>query len=243
MGVGFQQASDRMHFVGSGIPVPADGITITGWLSRIADRAAYSTWNRLYAASTVVTFGTFENGDTPGLFTIGGSSTWPSQPLVNDNWVPIAATILGTSGTIWQPDGSGGTIQTTAAIGGGAANAPTALCLGGRSETDDTEWFNGRMAYWRIWDGVHTEEEILQEWAYSNAVKTAGLFADYKLTNASDLVDYSGNGNDLVLGTTSPTDESSPDLPTVGGASRWQRGDGVSLAPYLLTGTGLVEME
>jgi hypothetical protein len=243
MGVGFQQASDRLHYVGSGIPTPADGITITGWLSRIADRGEYSTWHRLYAASTVVTFGTFENGDTPGLFTIGGSSSWPTQPLVNDNWAPIAATISGTLGTIWQPDGSGGTIDTTAAIGGGAATAPTAFCIGGRSEIDGTEWFNGRVAYWRIWDGLLTEAEILQEWAHSNAVKTAGLFADYRLSNASDLNDYSGNGRHLVLGSTSPTDEISPDLPAVGGVSRWQRGDGVSLKPYLLTGTGLVDME
>lgn len=68
---------------------------------------------------------------------------------------------------------------------------------------DDARWFSGYMSELRVWDVIRTPEEIAAS-VYSVDPTTPGLLAYWKFDDQSSFLvkDYSGNGNDLKVGTT-----------------------------------------
>jgi Concanavalin A-like lectin/glucanases superfamily len=217
MAVRFDQASDRVTWTGTA-PTPSSGLTITYWAYVSVDRNDFSTMIRLHTssgASTVINVATDTSGTLPCVFTGGGSSTGP-QALPVADWARVAATVTGSTSRVYVAVGAAGATQhQDGTVGASAGTSPASgYTVGGRSIDDSAEWFDGRIAHLRLWSTVLTQTEIESEWAAATPVRTADLFADYPLSDATDLADHSGNGRHLVAGSTAVTTEDGPPVAT-----------------------------
>jgi hypothetical protein len=210
--VRFDAATDRIS-IAAAPPDPAAGITVLGWAYVSVNTGTNATMCRLHAASgasTTVTFATDGAAPAgPGYFTAGGSIVSSTQAPVGE-WRRVAITCTGTSGNLYVATPAGAVDTDSGTVSGAAS--PTGLTLGGRSPVDGSEWFNGRLAYWRVWSAVLTPTERDAEWASTVAVRTANLWADWPLTTHTDLTDHSGNGRHLTAGSTATTTETGPPL-------------------------------
>jgi hypothetical protein len=97
-------------------------------------------------------------------------------------------------------------------VSGGATAA--GFTFGGRDTSDATEWFNGRIAYPRLWASTMTQSEMLAEWASTMPVRSSQWGA-YALSGVGDLADVSGNGRNLTAGSTAVTTEAGPPIDAV----------------------------
>lgn len=210
MSTRFDAATDRVSHTASSPPSPATACTITAWAYVAVDRDDFSTFARLHSgATTVLTWATSSDGTSgPNYFTGGGTVTNATGFAVGA-WRKIAITCSGTTANSYIATPTGTTEVDSGTV---SASAPTGITLGGRSPTDATEWFNGRLAYVRVWSAVLAQTEIETEWASTTPVRTSGLWADWPLTDSTDLTDHSGNGHNLTAGSTAVSTEADPPL-------------------------------
>lgn len=212
MSVRFDAATDRISIT-TALPNPADGITLTAWAYVSVNTGTNATLARLWTdagATTSVTFATDSDGlSGPGYFT-GGGSVVATTNFVVGSWRKVAFTRSSTTGHVYVATVGGVTEHVSGTVGG-AAN-PAGLTLGGRSPVDGSEFFNGRLAYVRVWSGQLDQTQVEAEWASTSPVVASGIWADWPLTVATDLTDHSGNGRDLIAGSTSVTTEDDPPL-------------------------------
>jgi hypothetical protein len=211
MSTRFDAASDRISFAGSMFAV-GSGFTMTAWAYVSVDTDANATIARLHASSggsTIVTWATGSDGlSGPNYFT-GGGSVSNSTNFAVGAWRKIAISCSGTTGKSYVNTVGGTTEVDSGTVGVGT---PDGLTLGGRAPADSSEPFNGRLAYVRIWTAELTQTEIETEWASSTPVRTSNLWADWPLTDATDLTDHSGNGRNLSAGSTAVSTEADPPL-------------------------------
>lgn len=217
MAVRFDAASDRCTWTGTA-PTPSSGLTITFWAYVSVDRDDSSTMIRLHSASgatTNINVAMDTSGLLPCVFTAGGTSTGP-QALSVGVWARIAVTVTGSTSTIYTAlDAAGATQSQAGTVGSNAGVAPdSGYTVGGRAANVPDEWYNGRLAHLRIWSSVLTQAEIEAEWASPAPVRTSLLFADYPLTDATDLADHSGNARHLAAGSTAVSTEDGPPIST-----------------------------
>lgn len=210
MSVRFDAASDRIHFAGT-LPNPAaTGLTIMGWFRLRADRDDFSTyWRTSSGGGTLHTVATSVGGLGCNVFTGSGSLADTYLNVVNE-WVHIA--VADNNGSVTQyvtPDGGAITLQS-GVIGSGT---PDQVCIGGRHSGVADEWLNGAAAHVRVFASVLTQAEVEAERDSATAVLTA--WADWPLTVHTDLTDHSGNGRNLIAGTTATTTEEGPPLASV----------------------------
>lgn len=227
MAIRFDAATDRVSYSGA-VPDPSTGITITAWAYLSVDRDTYSTVARLWAAgdSTTGILGTGSDGEIV-VYITGGGTVVGAHSLVVPQWFRLGVTCLGVSALLYSATESGPTGTGSGTVGGAAS--PIGLTLGGRSPGDGAEWFNGRLAYVRLWSSVFSQPQIEAEWASTTPVVTAGLWADWPLAVAADLTDHSGNGRHLVAGATPVTTEDGPSIGVTGLPVRHY--DGASWVP------------
>lgn len=223
-------ATDRVSYTASAPPAPATAFTATFWVRLRADRDDFSTMLRLHAStgsSTTVNVTTSAGGVTPIVVSPGNTSgIVGGDTLAVDQWRMLAVTVNGTTATdgkIYTRVVGGTTKVTTGAVTGGST--PTGLTLYGRSPTDANEWFNGGLAYMRIWSAVLSQAEIEAEWASATAVRSSGLWANWPLL--TDLNDISGNARHLTAGTTALTVEDNPPIEAGSGSV-----SGTALGPF-----------
>jgi len=211
MSVRFDAATDKISYTGGGVPDPASGITFVAWVYNAVDLNTNATYARLWTGgSTTATFATSVDGTGgPNYFTGGGTVTATTGTPVAA-WRPVAFTVTGTATKVYATI-PGGSTEVVSGTASGAAS-PTSITLGGRSTTDDSEWWNGRVAYARVWSAVLSQAQIEAEWAATAPVRTSGLWADWPLETAGDLTDHSGNGRHLTAGGTAVTTEAGPPL-------------------------------
>jgi hypothetical protein len=123
------------------------------------------------------------------------------------NYTDIGTVALG--GWYWFGyTRSGTTVQLYFAAEGatGLTNTPAGTAVAPSGVTslkvlgeNGTYWMDGRGSRFRLWDGVLSAAEMLAEFQGTNAVRTAGLVADWPLSNATTFgTDQSGNGNTLT---------------------------------------------
>lgn len=212
-------ATDRVSYTASAPPDTATAFTAAFWAYLSTDQSANETLFRLHASSgstTRLTVATNSGGTTPNLFTPGNTGGVScGTALGTGAWCRIACTCSGTSGTAYGASGAAGaTTSGTGTVSGGST--PDGITLYGRSASDSTEWFSGRIAFFRIWAAVLTQAEIEKEWMSPVHVRTTNLWSDWPLLGgtpgvggAIDLSDISGNGRNLVAGSTalSPEDD------------------------------------
>ncbi len=213
MSVRFDADTDRVTYAAGNPPDPASGFTVTAWAMVRVDTNANATLTRTYV---VVGDSTAFNGATssdglggPNYFTGGGTVTATTGFAV-DAWRKVAFTCNATTGHIYVATVGGATEHVSGTVGGAAT--PTGITLGGRSAADSTEFFNGRLAYVRMWSSQLNQAQVEAEWASTTPVVTAGLWASWPLLVHTDLTDHSGNGRDLLVGATSTTTEADPPL-------------------------------
>lgn len=213
MAVRFDAATDRISWSGTA-PTPSSGLTITLWAYVSVDRDDYSTLIRLHGSSGATTnlnVAMDSGGLSPSVFTAGGTSNGP-QALAVGAWARVAVTVNGTASTIYVAQGAAGATQSQAGtVGANAAVSPNSgYTVGGRASGDSSEWYNGRVAYLRVWSTVLTQAQIEAEWASPTPVRVSNLFADYPLLSAADLTDHSGNARHLSAGSTAVSTEGDP---------------------------------
>ncbi|MGW1532330.1 LamG-like jellyroll fold domain-containing protein [Streptomyces aureus] len=209
------QASDRVSYTAAAPPAPATAFTVTFWARLRVDRDDFSTMMRLHSSSggsTAVNITTGSSGTTPLVVSPGNTGgIIGTDALAVDTWRMLAVTIAGTGATdgkIYTRTVGGSTNVVTGQVSGGAT--PDGLTLFGRSAGDSTEWFNGGLAYVRVWSAVLSQAEIEAEWASATIVRTSGVWANWPmLTGISDI---SGNGRNLTAGTTALSTEDDPPL-------------------------------
>ncbi|MET8766324.1 LamG-like jellyroll fold domain-containing protein [Streptomyces sp. NPDC004658] len=210
-------ASDRVSYTASPPPDPATAFTVTFWARLRVDRDDFSTMLRLHSASggsTTVNVATGSSGVTPVVVSPGNTSgIVATDSLAVDAWRMIAVTVAGTGATggkIYTKTIGGTTNIVTGQVSGGSA--PDGLTLFGRSPGDAGEWFNGGLAYVRVWSAVLSQAEIEAEWASATIVRTSGVWANWPML--TNILDVSGNGRHLTAGTTALTTEDDPSLNT-----------------------------
>jgi hypothetical protein len=211
MSTRFDAAGDRISFAGTMFAV-GSGFTMTAWAYVSVDTDANATFARLHASSggsTIATWATGSDGlSGPNYFTGGGSITNATNMAVGE-WRKIAISCSGTTGKSYVNTIGGTTEVDSGTVGVGT---PDGITLGGRAPADASEPFNGRLAYVRVWTAELTQVEIEAEWASATPVVTSGLWADWPLTDATDLTDHSGNGRNLSAGSTAVSTEADPPL-------------------------------
>lgn len=204
MAIRFDAADDRTY-IAAALPDPAvTGLTILGWWRVRVDRVDYSAYYRTSTAgSTIHTVETHATGLGVNVFTGSGEIV---DTYVNtvDEWVGIAVVDDG-SGTVTHHVRPLGGV-TNSKSGTIATGTPDQLCLGGRSQSDATEWFNGNAAHVRVFAAALSQTEIEAEWASPTTVLTA--WADFPLVDS--LQDSSGNSRHLTAVAGTPTFEPGP---------------------------------
>lgn len=188
MAVRFDAAGDRATYSGANPPAPSSGLTITAWVSISADQNDEATWIRLWATTntTVVTWATNSDGTGgPNYFTASGTVSLTTGFVVGE-WRKVAITCSGTTGHVYAALPGGATSHASGTVGVGT---PNGITIGGRNSSDANEWFNGKVAYVRVWSAELTQTEIEAEWASTTPVRATNLWADWPLTNATELTD------------------------------------------------------
>lgn len=204
---------DRASYSATAPPDSATGLTVTMWAWVSVDQAANETLFRLHTSSgssTRINFATNTSGTTPTVFTAGNTGGVSSGTAMGTaTWCRCAFTATGTSTTVYAASGSGGatTSGTGSASGGSTADGFTIF---GRSVSDSTEWFNGRISHLRLWSAVLTQTQIETEWLSTAPVRATNLWGAWPLI--SDLVD-TVSGKTLVAQTGPVTFEAEPPIP------------------------------
>lgn len=213
MSVRFDAATDRVSYTASNPPAPSTGFTITAWVLIATDQNNVATFARLHASTgstTVATLATSSDGlGGPNYFTGAGSVTNATGFTVGA-WRKVAWSASGTTGKSYVATPGGATEVDSGTVATGTA--PTGITLGGRSSGDSTQWLDGRLAHFRVWSAELSQAEIEAEWLSTTPVRTSGLWADWPLVVHTDLTDHSGNGRNLVAGSTATTTEADPPI-------------------------------
>lgn len=211
MSTRFDAAGDRISFAGTMFPV-GSGFTIAAWAYVSVDTDTFATIGRLHASSGSSTVATWAAGSDglsgPSYFT-GSGTVSNSTNMAVGAWRKIAISCSGTTGKSYICTVGGVTEVASGTVGVGT---PDGLTLGGRAPADSSEPFNGRLAYVRVWTAELTQSEIEAEWASTTPVRTSGLWANWPLTDSTDLTDHSGNGRNLSAGSTAVSTEADPPL-------------------------------
>ena len=214
MSTRFDAAGDRISFAGSMFAV-GSGFTLTAWAYVSVDTDTFATFARLHASSASTTVATWATGGDglsgPNYFTGGGTVTNATNMAVGQ-WRKIALSCSGTTGKSYIATVGGATEVDSGTV---SVGTPDGLTLAGRGPADSSEVFNGRLAYVRIWTTELNQAQIEAEWASTTPVVTSGLWADWPLTDSTDLTDHSGNGRNLTAGGTAVSTE---DNPPIGGS-------------------------
>ncbi|GAA2673847.1 hypothetical protein GCM10010400_39970 [Streptomyces aculeolatus] len=208
-------ATDRVSYTAAPPPAPATAFTAVFWARLRADLDTFSTMMRLHSssgASTAVTITTGSSGTTPIVVSPGNTGgIIGADALAVDTWRMLAVTVGGTGATdgrIYTRAVGGSTNVVTGQVTGGAT--PDGITLFGRSIGEAGEWFNGGLAYVRVWSAVLSQSEIEAEWASATIVRTAGVWANWPMLTG--ITDVSGNGRNLTAGSTALTSEDDPPI-------------------------------
>jgi hypothetical protein len=209
MAIRFDAAADRLSY--SAVAPPAT-FTITAWAYLSVDQDAISTICRLWdgASGNVALCRTTADGTSgPTYFSPAGTITNATNFVV-DEWRKVAITRTGSTGETLVATPAGAT-----EVDAGTADTGTiaGVTLAGRHPGAAGEWWNGRLAYVRIWSAVLTQSEIEAEWASATPVRTADLFANWPLATSTDLTDTVAS---RVLTTVSGVALTTEDDPPIG---------------------------
>lgn len=178
-------------------------VTMCGWADMVVDRANFSSICCLTASPRTngqLCLQTAADGNTFNLWydsaSIGAQE--PSTGYVAAVGVPFfwALSCGGTGANqvkaYFRTRGSNTfNVSVSGATGIGAGFTPVLMRFG---NADTSEFWNGRIWNVKVWDRELSSKELLIESFYRQVMFPANLHLHYQLRNASDTLDYSGNG-------------------------------------------------
>jgi hypothetical protein len=206
MAVRFDAATDRYEAT-TGLPT-GTVYTVVCWFYMSVDRDAYSLlWELQYSGRVNYQSVYLTGSKVIELWNDGVVKMSYQASAVG--WQRIALAVgTGGNATLYYGTATGplATVSTTALT---TPAAPDKLLIG--NDPFD-QWFNGREAPYKMWSATFGPEEIGREFESYQPAQTAGLLRYHPFVNA-ELVDYSGNGNNLTAGSTATTTEDGPPIP------------------------------
>jgi hypothetical protein len=206
-------AQDDVYSASTGLPAGTTW-TVSFWAMLVVDRNADSNLFTLNGGSDGAFIGTEVDGTnltlTSFVNSVGGTA------LTVNTWYRIAATLSGTAANFYVGV-AGGALTTTS--GTLSSATPVGLSIGSAGAVDPTQWWNGRIASFKLWDAVLTSTEIAVEFTQNEPVRRSNLLR-YHPFHGADTADYSGNGNTLTAGATAASTEDGPPICPSGRVSR-----------------------
>ena len=221
MGARFTSAGSQRALYTGGAPNYNSLHSMFGWVKLATQSASMQMFNVAGSSAGADWEGLsyiFSGLQFSARMSVGGAATseeWLTTPT-NGVWYAIG--LARRSGTVFDfylgTDAASLTYIATETGSVGARGASARLSLGiiGAS----TNPLNGSLACVRFWDGVDlSEAEFKAEAGSYTPVKTAGLYAAYRLANGTDTNDVSGNGRNLVVTNGPLTDDDDPAVATL----------------------------
>lgn len=211
-------ASTDVYTATTGLPSSSSVWSMTMWALLAVDRDTYCGFADMPQttgadAATWQYPGVGGNGTTIiGAFSDATEISSPAIDMTVGAWFRIALIrASATSATLYRGAfGSPLTATTDAAMSTNITGTPAKLWLGGDSYS--AEWWNGRLANFKLWNAALTQAEVETEFGQYVPVRTANLLRWHPLVGA-ETTDRSGNGNTLTAGSTAASTEDGPPIP------------------------------
>lgn len=178
--------------------------TITLWANQISDINKICIWSaqQISGFDGVSLVSTSNTGLT--LTFKGSDSTIGAFTTVRNAWYQLAVTFDAGSAVFYHAD-------ATSALTSDAGSIGTATGAGFKiSQSGETsDWFNGRIAAFKVWSAVLTADEVARELVYYTPQRTAGIARFHPFLTAQT-TDYSGLGRTLSGGSGTSTEPGPP---------------------------------
>jgi len=208
------------------------GFTFAGWVYIVTDRNDYSTVMCLSDGSTSewVLLQTDASG-TNLRPDVSDAANGSSTALSTGTWYFVCLTFDGNVATWYSAELADPSLTTRSSTSSSAGETGIDTLQFGES-IYGTEWWNGRIEGFKLWDVVLNSSEREAERAQLDPVKTSDLVGSWRLASPSDTTDYSGNGNTLSAMTGASTESGSgvpnsvASLATEQEGYRWRDDDG-----------------
>lgn len=217
MAARFDAATD-VYTATTGLPSSSTAWSMIMWVLMSVDRNSYCGFADMPQttggdAATWQYPGVGGNGTTIiGAFSDATEISSPAIDTTVGGWFRVALTrASATSATLYRgANGSPLTVTTNAAMTTNITGTPAKLWLGGDSYS--TEWWNGRLANFKLYNAALTQSEVEVELGQYVPVRTANLLRWHPFVGA-ETTDRSGNGNNLTAGSSAATTEDGPPIP------------------------------
>lgn len=194
----------------AGLP-GAGGYTVIFWVRLVVDRDALSGIFSV-AGGTSHTIQTQANGTTVEIRPSGGGGAVTLGSMTVGTWYKLAVTCEADGNPLTYTLSAATTISptmtSTAAFASYPIATPTSILIG-TSALVTTNWFNGRIAAFKMYDAVLTAAEIAREFMSYMPYRTTNLKHWHPFDKA-DVTDYSGNGATLTGGSGVTTEDGPP---------------------------------
>jgi hypothetical protein len=192
--------------------LPGATLTFICWTYLSSDRNNFSTlFNLDCSTGNELWLGTEVDGTTLTLFgsSDGSFDIGATASLTIGTWYQVAIVLNGTSATLYV-GAAGSSLTATSTASWPSLGTVTSFTIGG-SATTTAELWDGRVANVKIYTAALSQAEVTTELASWTAVRATNLLRHHKL-QIPETTDYSGNGNALTAGSTSPTTEGDPPI-------------------------------
>lgn len=190
MSVRFDASGDDLHRSVAGIVGCDIFWTVALWAKRKVDRGAFTNLFYVRAAGGDSTFEVFLNSDTSG--DVLHAFEYPTGPsdltgptLTIDTWFFIVYRRMSQTIRILSYGTEAGGALTH--VQNNDSRALTGTNINTLTLANDTslEFFNGELAWVRMWDVCLSDAEIDAEWRYSTPWRIPNLAGDWRLASAA----------------------------------------------------------
>lgn len=193
--------------------------TLLGWVYLAVDLDTYSGIASLEGTTPSCSLSTRVNGTTLTAWDTAGTEPGLAGTTVTvGTWYRFAVTVGSGTTALYSGTTTGALAKVSAAQA--QDSSPTRIAF---AKSVFGDYFNGRLHAIKVWNATLSDDEVAVELSQNRPMRSAGLVAWYPAID--DLKDYSGNGRDMVAGSTAVTVEDGPSL-------RWDARIGVRVASY-----------
>lgn len=204
----FDASGDRLR-ISSGLWDYNSAYTMAAWVYISTDRGVnYQSIFCRYGGGSQMDQVYIDNSGEIATFIANSASTdTTGASITAGTWYYIACVRENNASFKVYIDGSStATIADTRSVSGRTDAAPKFDL----STNDYSEWYNGRMAFCRVWTAALSNAEINAEMDSTSAVKTSSLWGDWPLQADDD--DDSGNARHFTTSGTVTYSEAGPDI-------------------------------
>jgi len=189
------------------LSLPGTTYTYTCWFYISAYRSFWSGIIDVGSGAPFWQYFGIDASNTNIIFAWNGATHINVAPSASGVWFRGAVVRSGTALTAYA-----GQVQNALSDSNGGITGLTPGKLSIGRSVNNGEWFNGRVAAFKMWDAALTLAEIENELAQYQPRRTTNLLRFHPFIN-TELTDYSGGGYNLTAGSTSTAIEDGPPIP------------------------------